>query len=278
MFPAGTGVSTLKTRVEAWECDFNGHWNTRFYMRSFQQALEVACHRSRSGHGGAKFLTSRHCRFHRELISGDAPTVYSHVMRGGDQDGWIAHFMICDGLLAATALDQWTGPAIALPEITPENAPLALPRGLTGNGVRSGIFDPASDRGAELGAVAPNEFDHGGTLLLENLMRRFSVASHDHIVAAGYTNDFTRRTGIGRMLVECRLDMLASCPPGSCLHSLSRFGDASRKSFGTLHGLFSDETPVAHLEMCLVAVDMHTRRATGVPEFVVSQARADALR
>jgi hypothetical protein len=27
------GVPTLHTRVESWECDFNGHWNTRHYAQ-----------------------------------------------------------------------------------------------------------------------------------------------------------------------------------------------------------------------------------------------------
>jgi acyl-CoA thioesterase FadM len=36
------GRATFHTRVESWECDFNGHWNTRYYGRAFQAAAEVA--------------------------------------------------------------------------------------------------------------------------------------------------------------------------------------------------------------------------------------------
>lgn len=34
-------METFHTRVVAWECDVNGHWNTRFHGLAFQSAAEV---------------------------------------------------------------------------------------------------------------------------------------------------------------------------------------------------------------------------------------------
>ena len=99
------GVPTLHTRVESWECDFNGHWNTRYYARSIEAATAVAA--ALAGHAatdGSRRLT-RHMRFHSELRSGDAVEVRS--FRTTDETGAaaIAHAVIEGGRIAATALD-----------------------------------------------------------------------------------------------------------------------------------------------------------------------------
>lgn len=36
-----TGRPSHHTRVERWECDWNDHWNARFYVRSFQATVET---------------------------------------------------------------------------------------------------------------------------------------------------------------------------------------------------------------------------------------------
>ena len=63
--PARFGIATLNTRVESWECDFNGHWNARFYGRSFQLAAETIPQPTGID---APQAPTRYMRFHGELF------------------------------------------------------------------------------------------------------------------------------------------------------------------------------------------------------------------
>jgi len=125
------GLPTHHTRVERWECDYNNHWNTRFYLRSFQQAREAALQLTTS-ESPATTAAVRHIRFHRELFASAPVEVRSSVLDGGAFDGAIVHLLSSSGRLAATALDMPGDVARGFPRVTPEEVAPALPRGLEG--------------------------------------------------------------------------------------------------------------------------------------------------
>jgi acyl-CoA thioesterase FadM len=267
------------TRVETWECDYNGHWNTRFYTRAFQCAAETFSMGDGkvigSGSAGASIIRSRHIRFHQELHSGDPVLVRSAAILGGFWNGAIVHVLESEGTLSATALDVPANtPSFAeqhLSQVSESVVAYALPRGLVDN---SPLVAPSHARRANLGILRPSSYDHTGALMIDELFRYIGYATYDHHGHLGYTPQFTTQTGLTRMVVEMRATWLGHAPAGAVLCSLSWLLQVEGKSFATAHLLQTqDDRPVALIELCLVSVDMKTRRAVQVPDFLLSQAK-----
>ncbi|ALJ21131.1 thioesterase family protein [Microbacterium sp. No. 7] len=257
------GVSTHHSRVESWECDFNGHWNTRFYVRAFQCASELVA----AGEGVPQ--RQWHLRFHGELRSGAAVEVRSARVAGGEHDGEIVHLLLTEGRLSATALERGSdGRGVRLPSADADVVAPAFPRSL--------VAPPplpwtraAADLVAHVGTVRPAHTDHTGALLFEEVIRAIAHAVHHQVVSWGYTVEFSERTGVGRMLAEMRLTWLGPCRAGDALRVASRLTDVAEKSFQTAHCVQrADGTPVVLAEQRVLAVDLHARRATSVPGFV----------
>lgn len=283
---AGLGLPTFITRVESWECDFIGHWNTRFYARSFQMAAESVATFGCGTSPGAAVVTSRHIRFHRELLSGAPVQVRSVALSGGFHDGAVVHLLSSAGRLSATALDLPGAGTAFLPRVPAESLPHALPRAI--DGALALPWDAARPGTAlaELGIVRPSETDHTGALLFDEVVRRAALAAGDQLAEIGFGTDFIERSGIGRMLVEFRVNLLGPCAVGDRLIGSSRLAHVGAKHFTTAHHIATHRGgPVALAEMTAVAVDMKTRRATEMPDFMraewdgrngAGQAEADA--
>jgi acyl-CoA thioesterase FadM len=265
------GWPTLHARVEAWECDFNGHWNTRFYCRSFQLAAEVL-HALGGDTGPDRFASPpRHIRFHRELTAGDAIEVRSFRLVDGDTEPTTAHVMRREGEIVATALDHGPPSSGTASPLPPEVARHALPRGLTGPAPAPWQPDPTIDCIVELGPVRREETDEGGSLRFDARAAQLATGSHHHVADLGYTHAFTRSSGIGRMLVELRHVPLGPCGAGEMLRMGSRLVSVGEKSWVSAHLLYTHAgAPVAVFHNCLLAVNMNTRRATKVPEIIRS--------
>jgi acyl-CoA thioesterase FadM len=264
-----TGLQTHLTRVEAWELDYNGHWNTRFYVRSFQQASEAVA--PCLGEPGDEPRRARqwHMRFHHELRSTSSVVVRSAQVRGGDHHGAIVHILIGDGEVSATCLEIGTrGSELALPAVDADDIALALPRSIT----EPVNWDWAPDGETVpslVGTVRPSETDHAGRLLLEHMVRCWAQGSHEFFAALGFTPEFTERTGIGRILVEIRLTWFDNCRAGDQMGVLSRLGPVGQKSFEIIHLLQPVAgSPTAVVEQVALAVDLRTRRSTDVPDFL----------
>lgn len=263
------GIPTLHSRVESWECDFNDHWNARFYGRSFQLALEtIPTLPGITDLGEAPRLT-RYIRFHRELFVGAGVEVRSARLADGDYAGAILHQLSSLGQLAATALDIG-GIAVQglLPEVPAGSARLALPRGLAGRDDTR--WDSERDATlAETGPIRPSELDHRGWLLFEELVRRVALASHFHVGQLGFTDELRRETGVSRMAVETRVTQLCGAPAGTPVRVRSRVSQVGAKFFTVTH---SAEThaglKLAFAEHSMVTVDLNTRRAIPVPDFI----------
>lgn len=250
-------VPTLHSRAESWECDLNGHWNTRFYVRAFQNAAEAAG----SGGVGAPGRTF-HFRFHSEMFAGDALVIRS----ARSDEGAGIHVMTCGRRVVATALETPGPTNDHLPLVATADLGLVLPRGVSRPPVLSG-FDGA-DAIHESGPVRPTELDHRNQMLPDEILRRCGTISHVILSDMGFDADFIRRTRIGRMLVEMRTAILAVCPVGSVLRVASRGPHFAGKTFATSHSLLSREgTLLAVVDFCMVTVDLNTRKAVAVPDF-----------
>jgi hypothetical protein len=121
------GVAALFLRAETWECDFNGHWNTRYFCKAFENAASVA---ATLGNIGTS-LEKRQIRFHSELKGGDPIVIRSFNTATQTGEPVIAHVMLRYGRLVATAVDYGSPVNPALSHLTTDNATSALPRGIT---------------------------------------------------------------------------------------------------------------------------------------------------
>lgn len=263
------GAATLHTRVERWECDYNNHWNTRFYGRSFQLAAEVVAARYGKPGSAAKMPQIRHIRFHRELFVSDTVEVRSAVLKGGgDKDGAIVHLLVRDGVVSATALDL-DGAVDHLPEVLAGDVSFALPRGISSDMMDEWTDSASFNSAVELGPVRPSEVDHRGELLFEQLIGYGSIASNVQLNRIGFTPEFSEQNRIARMAVELRVKRFVSPPAGTHLCAQSRLCKVEDKRFRADHRIMTiDGNVVATLEFCLVTVDIDTRRTVPVPNFV----------
>ena len=266
---ADIGIATLHTRVERWESDYNDHWNTRFYGRSFQHAAEVCAARFAEAGSDAGKPALRHIRFHRELFVSDTVEVRSAVLDdGGDMDGAVVHILASGGELSATALDP-DGVGDRLPRVAAKDVPFALPRGVSGDTPEKWPGPDDLYSRVEIGPVRPRDVDHAGDLLFEELIRCGSIASSVQLHRLGFTPESSQRSRIAQMAVELRVTRINEPTVGSCLRGLSRISAVAKKSFRADHRIMTpDGNTVAILEFCLVPVDLDTRRAAPVPDLI----------
>ena len=269
MHTDGIGQPTHHTRVQRWECDYNDHWNTCFYGRSFQMAAETIATPPGGANPGAGVIRSRHMRFHRELFVSAPVTVHSAVLNGEPPlDGTVVHLLTSSGQVAATAID-FPGGATGLPRVSPEDIPLAMPRGLEPQPPNVWPESGSRETTVALGTVQSTDFDFTGALTFERLIQHGSTASHHQLDSLGFSASFSDKTCITRMAVEHRVTRGMTPPAGTPLWAVSRLTHIKGKNFWTTHRIFTNtDKTVALIEQCLVTVDLTVRRAVEAPEFL----------
>lgn len=264
--PEQIGLPSLHARVESWECDFNGHWNARFYVRSFQLAAETLPHLAGLTAQPSAFSPTRTIWFHQELFPGAVVKIRSARIADGPHAGATVHLLTGDGQLSATALDRGGVAIEGLPEVSGDQVKLAHPRSLNDD---QGWTDGPGTSICEAGPIRPYELDHTGMLLTEDITRRGAFAIHSHVSALGLNADYLAKTGISRMSVETRIRPLAPLPAGTPLRVRSRISHRAVKSFRMAQILESHAgEPVAFIEHSLLTVDLNTRRAVELPQFL----------
>lgn len=254
------GIATYSTRVEQWECDFNGHWNTRFYGRAFDESAAVSDYLcgERPGKGDLNW----HIRFHRELAV--AASARAFCSQASDQ--MQAHFLIGSSGLSATAL-RWPIFSSSLPETRADAEPFAKPKGLVAEHDWTGFEGGSRSDAVPLGMLGAEQLDSQGRLCMDAMLSCCARAAHLHRETIGIGPNFVKDTGITIMLVEKRACLIPGHEPGQPLRMISRIGEAMEKSFTSSHLVERyDGQPVARIEMCLLAVDINTRKAVRVPE------------
>ncbi len=262
------GVATLFLRAETWECDFNGHWNTRYYCNAFQNAASVA-----ATLGDVRMsLEKRQMRFHSELKGGYPIIIRSFNTTTQTGEPVIAHIMLRYGRLVATAVDYGSPINPALSHLTTDEATLALPRGITTPDIAP--WDPIAKGSPiyELGPVIAEDLSPEGELHFWQGVTRLAQASHHHDLDLGFTLELMEQDHIGRMLAEMRYTKLGSVQAGDFLRIASHMYHAKGKAFYTAHMLYTHRgAPVAMFDLCTLAVDMQARRATDLPDFVFAR-------
>lgn len=260
------GVPTFHSRVEAWECDHNQHWNIRNYLRCFQQADAVAA--DLCGHQGILgACLTQHTRFHRELFQMSPVLVRSAVLADGPLAGAVVHILSTSGTLSATCVTQANGVGHGLPQVASADVTLALPRGLDSEPLVPDLTGAFEGERIEHGFVQPDQVDHTGMLQPDGLLRRIAIASNCLLSGLGFTPEFTRERKISRMGVELKITRFVPCTVGMRLTSTARIATVARSSIVVHHRICDargDE--VAAADQSLVFVDMTTRRATRVPD------------
>lgn len=265
--PATLGLACLHTRVESWECDFNGHWNARHYSRAFQMAAERAATLDGSPNRGMGGLELRVIRFHRELFVGAAVEIRSVRVADGAQAGAVAHLLFSGGRLSATAFDLPEAGGAHLPAAGAEAVALALPRGEV---LALAPDESTAGDWTEAGPVRPADLDHTGALLYEAVIQRVGYGLYHLVTGLGLTPAFTRETGIGHMALQSALRPLpAPCPPGTLLRVRSRILRLGRKTFVTRHRLETAAgAGLAEVVHDIATVDLNRRRAVDLPGFL----------
>ena len=272
------GTHALFTRVERWECDYNNHWNVRFYGRSFQMASEVLAARQTGENAGAAIVHTRHIRFHKELFVSAPVTIRSARVDGGPQDGAVVHLLSSDGRLAASSLEQPGPGATLLPGIPAADLALALPRSIKAEPHAADWPMTGDDQVFVLGPVRPAELDHTGALLTEDLFKRVALVSHHQLAAVGYTAAFVKETGLTRMSVENKVTRHADPRPGDIVQARSRIVHVGGKAFNVCYRLEgSNGSAIATAEQCFVTVDLNSRRAVEVPGFLRDAIKPQAV-
>lgn len=254
------GLATYATRVEQWECDFNGHWNTRFYGTAFDQAAAVADVVSEQVQSGEVAL-NWHMRFHRELSAAASVRINSSKMQDGSQ----VHCLLGASGLAASAL-RWPCSAEALPATREDHLTQVNPRGLIGDSDWSRLERAERTEAIPLGIIAGAELDPSGRLRLEAMLSYCGRGSHLHREDISLGPDLVSKAGIGIMLVEMRASLASGLRLGEPMRMVSRIGTAHGKSFTSAHLLENYNGLIAaRIEMCLLAVDLASRKAIEVP-------------
>ena len=258
-----SGTPTLHARADAWECDFNGHWNTRYYCRTFQTAAEVGAALHGQQDTASVIPSGWHVRFHRELGGGDPIVVRSYQAQGQG-----THVLTCHGAVSATAI-AYGLPEHGFPPLPVDLAPRVLPRGLTDAFPDPWTPDPSAEGVVELGPVQSGETYSDGTLRIDVAAAKLAIPTHHHAMRIGFTLELAEERGIGRMLVELRYRPIAPCSTGTFLRGVTKTTRVEGKAFTTANMLYGhDGMPVAMFELCTLAVDLNTRRAIDVPDFI----------
>ena len=270
MIPRASGRQSYCTRVERWECDYNDHWNVRFYGRSFQAAAEAVAYHASGQNPGTEVAASRLMRFHSELrVSAPVEVRTSQLIAPGPLNGATVHALWSGDTLAATALDL-PGKAADLPDLSVTEAAMALPKGI----VDAPPAFPAM--GADvtevaLGPVRPEELDHTGHLRFDTILRHSSNIQHIQLNKLGLTPEFAAQHRINRMGVEFRVTPMARPEVTAPLMGRTWVWKIAGKAFWAVTQILAtgtDKRMIAQIEMCVVTVNLDTRKAVAVPEFM----------
>ena len=216
-------------------------------------------------------------RFHRELVQTSPVEICSAILADGAHAGALVHLLSSEGRLAATALEGPALPACDLPGVSADHVGPALPRGLQGGAhVRR---DPVATDGfkvIEHGLVQPREADHTGALAVDFLMGRIAAATNERLSQLGFTPEFVRSQQISRMGVESRVTIFDAIPVGTRLRSVARIVKAEGKNIVVRHSFFDTGGKArAASDQSLVTVDMTTRKACALPDFMIGVAEGD---
>lgn len=252
--------------VPMWEIDANGHWNTQYYLRAFQQAAERVALAAGGANPGAACARVRHLRFFRELRGLEPMRVGS--ARAGDG---IVHLMRhgTTGALCATALDTGGAapPGLPLLEDAAAWGPRSIAPGLRPPADTDALLAEGRAALTHVGILRPQEFDHTGAYILNTVLTRVSDGGGNLWQHIGVSPADFYANGLGRAIVELKVGLHGTAEPGAPVRLVSWFEAIAGRTFRLHHQLDDLRTGAAIADAAAVTLvlSLETRRSVDLP-------------
>lgn len=273
-------IETVRGFVNTWCADENDHLNVQFFAAFFEDAsvqFQTLCGLAMAER---QRPIVRHVRFHSELRVNEAVHVLSHAV-AADR---VVHRLVetTSGRLSATCIDVFADAPQAFREAVKGQAG-DLPDAAAG---RSFPTDPKSP---DPGGLAPA----GGQVVLRTMLRP------QHCDGAGLMTDsalfacnsdsaphFWKLVGIetpwlednrlGRVAMEIKANRIGPAHTGDPIHVVCRIVSTGRATLSFENHFVSTETGkvFAILQATGLLMDLDTRRAASLPDFVRDRAEA----
>lgn len=272
--------ASYRSHVEEWEIDQNRHWNSKFFVRSFEYALDwiLAIDPALSTSGR---LLHRHMAFHRELLAGvpveagaaalaGDPTRIFHVLWNGNT-----------GEVCATGTDRISAPVTILPELSPELAGPFATRSLSMDELVPADTGRILAEGAGVvvwrGLIRPQHADHLGRML-PHALNSFVSEGQAHVWKhGGIPVPMLIQKRIGRVLVEMTMTPHATAMSGEGVELVAWFEQLGGKVFGIRYQLNRsvDASPLASLNTVGVFFDLANRVSIAPPDELFGHCRPE---
>ena len=262
-------IETQRGTANAWQCDYNHHLNFQFYCREFDQAarfLALACGADPAG----PLPSTRHLRFHAELVAGDIFRVASARIVDGPHADSLVHWMshAGTGRLIATALDGGVQP-FDCARVQESAVAAALPRSVDAAEAALPVAAMAGDgwQPTTRHWVTMDRCTAAGELAEQHLAALLGDAAGHAWERAGAGVVWVRENGLGRIAVEAKLSHFAPARAGDALMVHSRVGPTRGKSVLLQHHLhrLPDGAPIARADVTALLIDIKTRRTVALP-------------
>lgn len=270
MSPLAAAPVTLRSAVNTWECDENGHMNVQFYAERFDHAAAQA---ALSG-APAGLPRLRHVRYHRELHAGESLLVRSLAVADGPCPATMVHglYSLDREVLAATAVDGFAAAGGGTPAARFADLPEAAPRGLAeAPPAAAAGFDALIAAGAIetfRGIIPPRLCDAAGEARIRAFVHCFTDAAGHFWTAAGFHRQWFEARNLGRAVVEMRLAVERPLRADMAVANLTVVTRATAKVLAYRHHLFdlTDGRPAGSADIATVIFDLAQRRAVTLPE------------
>lgn len=265
-------TETHRGFVNTWDCDENAHMNVQHYLRFFDEAARLFAPAGSAPTGPFLLPTTRHVRFHAELLAGALVRILSAQISDGPFAGWIVHRMenVQTGGLSATALDpppRHPRPCLAGGDF----AEPARPRSIATEPDQPESAETMISSGGLVShrrIVQPAHCDADGLMLQQHYVSCFTDgAPHlwEHVdIGTQWLTDH----GFGRVAVEMKISHHHPVRAGDILLLHSRPIALTGKIIRFRHELIrtSDGRSVASGEVVALVLDLKTRKAVAMPE------------
>lgn len=239
-----SGTPTLHTTVNTTHCDEIGHMNVQFYVAAGSDAtrLFAAAH----GHVGPIHSAADHIRFYRELRVGDIFTSETQAI-ARDENGLTLFHRLTNrgtGELAATLVTRthFDHEGIELHALPDEAASRSIDARSNLPTLSLQSADASKLIPIYQGIVHPEQCDEVGEMRQQFLISRFSDGAGHLWHHVGFDRDRMLKANRGAVVLEMRVDRLASIPAGTPLLVKSAIVSMVGKVLHFAHFMFNAAT------------------------------------
>ncbi len=266
-------IETLRSFVDAWQCDENDHLNVQFYFGFFEDAAAHFFALCGLAPIDCPIPLVRHVRFHSELRGGQLIRIDSHAANAQAPDRWhLVHRLHepATGRMAATALDTFSG-AAPVPQVMAvfeEARPRSLAPGPADLPDLLARKAPVTHRGR----LGTHEIAESGHPFHRALVARFSSAAPHLWESLGAIQPWLAENRLGRVALEMKVTTGQTMAPGLVeLRSGPMAMGGKTLSFFHVVTAGGSGTLVAGGEVTALLFDQTERRAIALPDEIRSR-------